>query len=115
MVGRRRAHRQARGQPEGESTVEAWGLVDGMPTGRHFRVRNYDDVVVLGSVSSPEMIAKTTEAFQLSDNLGSIGGAIRVYGTRYAFGDSYEAMLASGTLKPRIYAVHEGRDGRLHA
>jgi predicted phage terminase large subunit-like protein len=91
------------GNPK-ESGLEAWGLVDGMPTGRHFRVRVYDDVVTMASVSTPEMVAKTTEAFQLSDNLGSIGGAIRVYGTRYAFGDSYEAMLASGMLKPRIYA-----------
>jgi hypothetical protein len=74
-------------------------------------VRCYDDVVVLGSVSSPEMIAKTTEAFQLSDNLGSIGGAIRVAGTRYAFGDSYEHMLASGALKPRIYpCTKDGTD-----
>jgi|KBSSwiStaDraftv2_1062776.scaffolds.fasta_scaffold03470_6 predicted phage terminase large subunit-like protein len=91
------------GNPK-ESGLEAWGLVDGMPTGRHFRVRVYDDVVVPASVSTPEMVAKTTEAFQLSDNLGSLGGSLRVYGTRYAFGDSYEAMLASGMLKPRIYA-----------
>lgn len=98
------------GNPK-ESGLEAWGLVDGMPTGRHFRVRVYDDVVVLGSVSTPEMITKTTEAFQLSDNLGTIGGAIRVYGTRYAYGDSYEAMLASGTLKPRVYAcTKDGTD-----
>jgi predicted phage terminase large subunit-like protein len=61
-------------------------------------------VVVLGSVSTPEMIAKTDEAFQLSDNLGSVGGTIRVYGTRYAYGDSYEGMLASCALKARIYA-----------
>jgi hypothetical protein len=91
------------GNPK-ESGLEAWGLVDGQPTGRHFGVRAYDDVVTQASVGTPEMIAKTTEAFQLSDNLGSLGGAIRVYGTRYAFGDSYEAMLASGALKARIYA-----------
>ena len=98
------------GNPK-ESGLEAWGLVDGMPTGRHFRVRVYDDVVVPASVSTPEMVAKTTEAFQLSDNLGSLGGSIRVYGTRYSHGDSYEAMLASGMLKPRIYAcTKDGTD-----
>jgi len=98
------------GNPK-ESGLEAWGLVDGMPTGRHFRVRVYDDVVTLASVSTPEMIAKTTEAFQLSDNLGSVGGAIRVYGTRYSFGDSYEAMLSTGALKARVHTcTKDGTD-----
>ena len=43
-----------------ESTVEAWGLVDGQPTGRHFKLMVYDDVVTLDSVSTPEMCQKTT-------------------------------------------------------
>ena len=46
-----------------ESTVEAWGLVDGQPTSRHFDVMIYDDVVTLESVSTPEMINKTTKAW----------------------------------------------------
>jgi hypothetical protein len=36
-----------------EATVEAWGLVDGQPTSKHFRVLLYDDVVVAGSVTIP--------------------------------------------------------------
>lgn len=54
-----------------ESTVEAWGLVDGQPTGKHFKLLIYDDVVTLESVTSPEMIAKVTNAWALSLNLGA--------------------------------------------
>jgi hypothetical protein len=54
-----------------EATLEAYGLVDGMPTGGHWRLRIYDDVVVPESVTSPEMVAKTTAAWELSDNLGA--------------------------------------------
>jgi hypothetical protein len=46
-----------------ESTVEAWGLIDSQPTGKHFRVRVYDDVVTQESVTSPEMLAKTATAY----------------------------------------------------
>lgn len=94
-----------------ESTVESWGLVDGQPTGKHFGTLVYDDVVTWpGSVSSPEMIKKTTDAFKLSLNLGARGGSRRMVGTRYAFGDSYHAIEKAGTAKLR---QHPGTaDGR---
>lgn len=59
-----------KGNPK-ESTLEAWGLVDGQPTGKHFGLLIYDDVVTLESVSSPEMIAKVTNCWALSLNLGA--------------------------------------------
>src|SRR5574343_572900 len=94
------------GNPK-EATVEGHGLVDGQPTGAHFLLRVYDDVVTLESVTSPEMIKKTTEAWSLSDNLGARGenGMSRAWhiGTRYHFGDSYQTMLDMQAVKPRIY------------
>lgn len=92
-----------------EETVEAWGLVDGMPTGKHFAVLVYDDVVTLASVSTPDQIKKTTEAWELSLSLGSEGGATRYIGTRYHLFDSYSVMMERGSVKPRIYpATHDG-------
>lgn len=101
-----------------EATLEANGLVDGQPTGAHYLLRVYDDVVTIDSVTSPEMIAKTTEAWSLSDNLGARpedGSLARAWhiGTRYHFGDTYNTMLEMGAVKPRIYpATDDGtRDG----
>lgn len=98
-----------RGNPK-EATVEAWGLVDGQPTGRHFKLRVYDDVVTRENVTTPDQIEKTTEAFELSDNLGSIGGSFRIIGTRYHLNDTYASILKKGAAIPRIYpATNNGR------
>lgn len=86
-----------------EATVEAWGLVDGQPIGRHFRLLIYDDVVTPESVTTPEMIRKTTDAWRVSLNLGARGGAIRMIGTRYHAADTYADILRQGSVVPRIY------------
>lgn len=88
-----------------ESTVEAWGLVDGQPTSKHFYVRIYDDVVTRESVTSPDMIRKTTEAWELSTNLGANGGYERYIGTRYHYNDSYKAIMDRGTAIPRVHSA----------
>lgn len=101
------------GNPK-EATIEAHGLVDGQPTGKHFQLRIYDDVVTRESVSSPEMVQKTTDAWDLSQNLGTVGGRVRTIGTRYSLYDSYAEMMQRGAVIPRIHpATHNGRlDGR---
>lgn len=86
-----------------EATVEAWGLVDGMPTGKHFRLRVYDDVVTEKSVTTPDMVAKTTQMFDLSDDLGTHGGRMWMIGTRYHHGDTYGAIKVRGLIKERRY------------
>lgn len=91
-----------------EATVEAWGLVDGQPTSKHFRVLLYDDVVVAGSVTTPEMIAKTMVEMERSYNLGTTPGIKRGAGTRWHFNDAYRTLVDRGTLKAR---EHPGKVG----
>ena len=96
------------GNPK-EATIEATGLVDGQPTGRHYKLMVYDDVVTLESVSSPEMMTKVTDCWALSLNLGSRGGAVRYIGTRYHRNDTYKTILERGSAAPRIHpATHDG-------
>lgn len=93
---------QRRGNPR-EATIEAWGLVDGQPTGRHFKLLVYDDTVTKESVTTPEMIAKVTEAWEMSLNLSTEGGKKRYIGTRYHFQDTYQEMMRRGAVIPRVY------------
>lgn len=92
------------GNPK-EATVEAWGLVDGQPTGKHFSVLVYDDVVTRESVTTPEMINKVTECWALSLNLGARGGRRRYIGTRYHYNDTYRTIMERGAALPRVYAA----------
>jgi len=86
-----------------EATIEAWGLVDGQPTSKHYKVLLYDDVVTEKSVTNPEMIKKTNDAWALSLNLGTAGGARRHAGTFYHFNDTYHTMIERKAAIPRIY------------
>lgn len=100
-----------------EPTLFSSGLVDGQPTGSHFKLLVFDDVVTVDSVTSPEMVTKTTEAWSLSNNLSARGedglSRFQMVGTRYSFGDPYRVMLEMGAVKPRIYAATDNgqRDG----
>ena len=92
-----------------EATVEAWGLVDGQPVSKHFRVLLYDDIVVQASVTTPEMIAKTMSRLEESYSLGTTPDGIRRFiGTRWHFQDSYATIKERGTA---IAREHPGRVG----
>ncbi len=86
-----------------ECTIEAWGLVDGQPTSKHFDILVYDDVVTRESVTTTDQIEKTTEALGLSYNLGAKEGICRFIGTRYHFNDTYKTLLERNTAIARIY------------
>jgi phage terminase large subunit-like protein len=90
------------GNPK-ESTVEAWGLVDGQPTSRHYGLMVYDDVVTRESVTTPEQIATTTAAWELSRNLAGRPERTRYIGTRYHANDTYRTMIDRRAARPRVH------------
>lgn len=102
-----------------ECTVEGWGLTDGQPIGKHFKLRIYDDVVTEKSVATADQILKTTKMFELSHSLSSPdrSGNRRIWiaGTRYHYADTYADLLEKKKYMPRIYpATKDGTpDGDL--
>ena len=95
-----------------EATVEAHGLVDAQPVSRHYALMVYDDVVIDKSVTSPEMIRKTTLAWENSDNLAKADSNRKWHaGTRWSYGDTYGIILERKILKPRVYPATD--DGTL--
>ena len=94
-----------------EETIQAFGLTDGQPTGYHFQLQIYDDVVVRSSVTTPEQIKNTTEQWELSLNLGDTHNPRRQYvGTRYSYGDTYGTIMQRAAVIPRIFpATHNGK------
>lgn len=97
-----------------EQTVEAWGLVEGQPTSKHWKKIIYDDVVTDKTVTTPEQILKGTNAWRLSLNLGSdhpdLPPSIRRYaGTTYHSNDTYMEIKNIKAAIPRIHAAtHDG-------
>ncbi|MCP5018421.1 MAG: hypothetical protein GY938_24555 [Ketobacter sp.] len=108
IVVRRSAHNTKK-----EATVEAFGLVEGLPAGPHFEKLLYDDTVTQKSVTNPEMIAKVSEHEELSDNLG-VGETTRkqYVGTRYLHGDTYQQIIDRGDVKIRTYPATD--NGKLN-
>jgi len=110
-----------------EGSVEAWGLIDGLPTGSHFTVRVYDDVVDTKSVNTYEQIEKATDAFRNSQNLGAKtirfdkkankrvvlnSGKMRVIGTRYSMRDSYDEMIKNKRYITRVFPAEVDDEGK---
>ena len=89
-----------------ESTVEAFGLIDGQPTGRHFRKLDYDDVVTEETVGTPEQIDKVKRRLRMSFNLGAGEDTRRsMTGTRYHLFDAYRMVMDEGIFTARIHAA----------
>jgi hypothetical protein len=101
-----------------QATVEAWGLIDSMPVGAHFKMRIYDDMITPREVTNPDMIRKVTQAWELSLNLGSqqpckrykASNLSRYVGTRYHYNDPYVQVMSRGVAIPRVHpATDNGR------
>lgn len=67
-----------------ESTIEAWGLIEGMPTGRHFEDLDFDDIETDDIRESPEMLNKVYSKIEMAENLGVRNGRQRFWGTYYS-------------------------------
>ena len=99
-----------KGNPK-EATIEAHGLIEAMPTGKHFQVRLYDDIIDERNVTNPEMIQKAIKGWELSINLGSqtptkrygIGDIARYAGTKYHLNDPYAEIKRRGAAIERKY------------
>ena len=77
-----------------EPTVMGRGLVNSLPTGYHFSILVYDDVVTWMSVSTQEQNAKTYQRWQDSLNTGSDEMTRkRIIGTFYNLRDTYFSIL----------------------
>jgi len=108
----------------GESTIEAWGLTEGQPTGRHYERMVFDDMETEDIRDSPDMLNKVWSNFQMASvNLGtgSDSDITRVIGTYYShFGPNVKIrdMKYQGTETPvyqlRVFpGSHNGqRDGK---
>lgn len=90
-----------KGNPK-EQTVEAYGLIDNMPTSKHYNYLIYDDVIERRAARSPEMMSKAYEMFELSLHLGTHDKKLRAIGTRYRLNDPYHTMIEKGIFTPRL-------------
>lgn len=95
-----------------EATLEAWGLVDGMPTSKHFTGRVYDDIETKEAVYNADNIKKLIDAFDLSHNLGiqeeneGVDEWFRVIGTPYShLGLLAQLMKATDDRGEPLYHV----------
>lgn len=71
-------------QSRKEKTVEAYGVVEGMPTGGHWERRIYDDIETADLAKNPDQLQYLIQQYELSRNLGTMGGRERVIGTFYS-------------------------------
>lgn len=67
-----------------EHTVQAFGLVEGMPTGGHWDHLIFDDVETDDMAQSPEQMELCFNKLQMAYNLGREGGTANVIGTFYS-------------------------------
>jgi hypothetical protein len=98
-----------------EASFEAWSILQGMPTSKHFTGRIYDDIMTKDYADSPEVSETLKQNFASSQNLGVDGGWHRVLGTPYRYDDIYshieELKLPNG--EPAYHtrkkpATHDG-------
>ena len=72
-----------------EHSLTGSGITDGMPTGMHYDVLHYDDIVTETSVTTPDQLEKTKTMLRLSFNLSARRHIKRIVGTTYSHSDIF--------------------------
>jgi phage terminase large subunit-like protein len=101
-------------------TFEGNALEYALPTGKHYGIMVFDDVVTEDSVTG-DGPRRTLKGWELAQALGKMGGVQRYAGTHYAFNDAYMEMIKREAVKPRIHQAEditewqevEFRDGKV--
>ncbi|MGA2412298.1 MAG: hypothetical protein ABSG46_18180, partial [Candidatus Binataceae bacterium] len=84
-----------------EATIEAWGLVDGQPTGKRYQKILYEDVVNRDHIS-PDMIHRTTQELINSLMLKASDPPVYRYVATYQeIGDTTQQVIERGIFKMR--------------
>jgi hypothetical protein len=102
----------------GESTIEAWGLTEGMPTGRHFERLIFDDIETEDIANSPKMLADVFSKFDMAGNLSTLQDTdiIRVIGTYYNHNGPVKRIgdlkLEDGTPQYKLRVVPASDNGQ---
>jgi len=108
--------RQSSSRPQ--STIEAWGLTEGMPTGSHFERLIFDDLETEDIRESPDMLNKVFNNFMMAHGnlgMGKDTDIVRVIGTYYSyFGPNVKIRDLAYANGEKIYklrlipATHDG-------
>jgi hypothetical protein len=91
------------------STIEAWGLTEGMPTGSHYERLVFDDLETLDIKDSPDMLNKVYERFMMARGnlgMGRDSDKRRIIGTYYShFGPNVKIRDLRNTLGEPMYCL----------
>src|SRR5215472_4536743 len=93
-----------------ESTVEAWGLIDGQPTSKRYSILIYDDIVARDQITEG-MISRCSQELENSFALTASDPPImRMIGTPQEIGDTVTEYMENHKFKLRLHPAveHQG-------
>ncbi len=103
--------KRKKGFAPGEASIEAQGL-ETLPTGKHYSILVFDDIIDLKGVSTQRQMNKALEQFEQADNLAVRSPKKRVIGTRYHRKDVYASIMTRARWLNRIYPGEVDETGK---